>query len=323
MILGTAAYMSPEQARGKPVDKRADIWAFGVVLYEMLTGRQAFHGETITDVLAAVVKTEPEWTALPGATPATIARLIQRCVNKDPRRRMQAIGDARIAIEDVLAGTVEEPLERLVYPGARRWGVFASVAAGIVVLAAALGFTLAELRNGRTRSIEPVNLSIALPQGQSVSVQQTAALAISSDGRRVVYRGSGTNGQQLYLRDLDSFRTTRIPDTQGAESPFFSPDGQWVAFTAQGKLKKVALTGGGAQVICDSIGAYNGGTWDSDGNIYFARASNDGIFRVSAAGGPPQVITRVKVETKEGDNWPQVLPGGKSAAHDHVERKQP
>lgn len=313
VLLGTAAYMSPEQAKGKTVDRRADIWAFGCVLYEMLTGKMAFSGETVTDTLAAVVRAEPEWSVLPSATPARVRVLLQRCLEKDAKQRLQAIGEARIAIDDVFSGA-PQPTSPVLAPvstpfwhrATLGWAVAACLA---VALAAALAIALAVSRNGRTGANEPVSLSIDLPQGQSIQASDIAPLAISPDGKRVVYIGVTSDGPQLYMRELDSFRTTPIAGTQGAINPFFSPDGQWIAFSAGG-LKKVALTGGAVQEVSKAPAPY-GGNWGSDDKIYFTTGPISLVSGVPATGGTPQeVITRE--ETEEGDVWPQLLPGGKA-----------
>ncbi len=308
IILGTAAYMSPEQAQGKRVDRRADIWAFGAVLYEMLSGKRLYAGQTTQETLVKVMTEEPNWKALPADVSAQIQRLVKRCLTKDPKQRLRDIGEARIALENV-TGSVEEGASARA-SGRRRRAVLVAMGTAIVVLAALLGFALGRFRGARASLSHPLSLSIALPQGQSISGFGFAALAISADGKRVVYSAAGPNGQQLYLRDLESFRSTPIAGTQGAYNPFFSPDGEWIAFAAQGQLKKVALTGGAAQVVCDSSGPGYGGAWGLDGNIYFAPSAFLDAFRVSAAGGNPQAIT--KVANEGGASWPDLLPGGKT-----------
>ena len=311
-IVGTLYYMSPEQlqaqATGQEIDGRSDIFSFGLVLYEMLSGKRAFEGSSPASVIAAII--ERPAPSVADVAPPALDRVLQRCLAKDPENRWQSARDLKAALGWAAAPEFGSAVPAAKDTGPRLGRLPWIVAAGIFVLAAALGFTLAGLRNDRAHAIQPVNLSIALPQGQFVSALESAALAISADGKRVVYHGSGPNGYQLYLRDLDSFRTTPMPGTQGALNPFFSPDGQWVAFTGQGKLNKVALTGGAVQVICDSFGANGGGAWDSDGNIYFSTGVLSPAFRVSAAGGPPQAITRM--EGEEGASWPQLLPGGKT-----------
>ena len=248
MILGTAAYMAPEQARGKAVDKRADIWAFGVVLYEMLTGRAAFAGETVTDIIAAVVTRDPDWTALPAATPASIRRLLARCLEKDPKRRLRDIGDVRLEIDETIArgssdarsaesvsGPARAPPARHAArssPG-RCWGPHcgASLAAGL-----AWSGVWPRTRPSESR---PLRVSIVHTEGSEV-----AAPAISPDGRRVAYRARRGDGMPLlWVRDLASGESQPLPGTEDATMPFWSPDSRDLGFFAGAALKRVSAAG--------------------------------------------------------------------------------
>ena len=312
VILGTAAYMSPEQARGKPVDKRADIWAFGCVLFEMLTARRAFEGESISDVLASVLKTEPDWQALPPTTPGTLTRLLRRCLEKDPRRRLQAIGEARVQIEDLLSGSSPDdrvvvsaaatPRLRLVLP----WSV-----AALGLIAATLTIALSTPRRS-TSPAAPLRLSTALGADVSLTVGVGEEESLSPDGSLIVFVAQKTQEQspQLFLRRLAELQATALPGTDGAESPFFSPDGQWVAFFAGGKLKKMAITGGSAVTLCDATNG-RGGTWIEDGTIIFSPAQGGGLVRVSADGGTVEPVTSLAAGELT-HRWPQGLPGGKA-----------
>jgi serine/threonine-protein kinase len=314
VILGTAGYMSPEQAKGKAVDRRADIWAFGCVCYEMLTGRQAFSGETTTEVLAAVVRAEPEWNVLPATTPIAIQKLLRRCLNKEPKQRLRDIGEARITIEETLSGlsevgpplvpglSAEEGAPRQFWRRGLPWAL-----AGVLALAVAALSIADALRAPRSAARPVARLAVTLAPSQRLASQ----VALSPDGSRLAYGVYDGKTSQLYLRQMDRFDARPIPGTEWAVSPFFSPDGQWIAFSADGKLKKVALTGGAPQVICESLAAYYGGHWDADGNIYFAPNVISGIFRVPAAGGTPQALTQ-PASQQVGDSWPQLLPGGKA-----------
>jgi eukaryotic-like serine/threonine-protein kinase len=307
VILGTAAYMSPEQARGKAVDKRTDIWAFGCVLYELLTGKQAFAGETVTEILAAVLKGEPDWQALPATTPTKVRDLLRRCLQKDVNRRARDAGDVRIEIEEALAApnvgsTTAAPATR----GWRQtllWSIASSV--GVAILAAIVVWNL------KPSPPQPVSrVVITLPPGQQLAgLDSGPAVALSPDGTRLAYVARQGGTQQLYLRALDSLEAKPIPGTEGGVSPFFSPDGQWVGFFAGGKLKKVAVSGGAALTLGDAA-LPRGASWGSQGTI--ALATNvSALQQVSDAGGTPQPLTRLE----KGDvsqRWPEFLPGGKA-----------
>lgn len=235
-ILGTAAYMSPEQARGKSVDRRSDVWSFGAVLFEMLTGKMAFQGETISDTLAAVIRAEPDWTLLPSNLPRGIRALLLRCLHKDPRQRLQSIGEARIALDNALAGNdsaAAESSPSVSIPSAQAAKLPRVIlASAIAVLLLAVGFALANFtRRSTAQPTNVVRFSIAPPSGTFFSVYGARTLAISPDGTRLVFRIGTAEGPRLYLRDLHSSEMALIPGTEGAEAPSFSPDGQSVAFT--------------------------------------------------------------------------------------------
>ena len=308
LILGTAAYMSPEQARGKAVDKRSDVWAFGVVLYEMLAGRRLFEGETVSDVLASVLKSEPEWAALPAATPYRLRQLLARCLERDPKRRLRDIGEARLALEP--GATVEPPVAAPV--GARGIAPWLAVAAAILAVAlTALAFVhFRETKASVTRP--PVaRVTIALPPGDLVDQKTTPAVALSPDGTKLAYVGTHENAtRQLFLRFMDGAEAKPIAGTQGAYVPFFSPDGQWIGFFSQGKLKKVPADGGAAQVLCDAPSGL-GADWAADDTIYFMPFNTSGVWKVAASGGTPREVTQLDRSKGEvSHRWPQLLPGG-------------
>jgi serine/threonine protein kinase/Tol biopolymer transport system component len=312
-LIGTAAYMSPEQARGKRVDRRCDVWAFGCVIFELLTGRAAFSGETLSDTLAEVIKEDPDWALLPAGTPARLTELIRRCLQKDPRRRLQAIGDARIELEDTLAltGISDETLPLTAAPRttARRMallgGLTGLLAGGL--LAGAVLFPMLS----RPSVTLPVALSISLPPAQSL-INDSQALAISPDGTQVAFAaGKPGGGSQIWLRRLGEFAVKAVPGTAGGRSPFFSPDGQWLGFFSGHRLEKVALAGGLPQPLCSSTGSGTG-TWAPDGIIYFA-AEVGPLMRVPAVGGTCEQLTGA--EESKGELalvQPQMLPGGES-----------
>jgi len=312
IIVGTAAYMAPEQARGKIVDRRADIWAFGVVLYEMLTGRQAFKGDDISEILATVLKTEPDWHALPADVPASIRRLLRRCLEKDPRKRLSAIGDARLELDE------PEPAAAVVdaRPAPRRRSISLGVAAGLVVLAilATAGiarfFRPAAVSSGAAVTGSP-HLSINLPDGDEVADGGRAPVAVSRDGQRVAYLGARNGQTMVYVRALADPEPKAVPGTEGARSPFFSPDGEWVAFFAQGKLKRAAVAGSSLQVVSDAAPDSRGGTWARDDQIYFAPTNISGIWKVAAAGGTATEVTRMdRAHGEISHRWPSVVPDG-------------
>ncbi len=300
-LLGTAAYMSPEQARGSRLDKRADIWAFGCVLYEMVTGRKAFDGETITDILAAVVGKEPDWAALPAGAPE---RLLRRCLEKDPKRRLRDIGDARMLL-------LEEPQPAPVAMArapARRWGIAPAVAALVAGVAVWL---LKPAPPAPPRAV--VRLEVVLPSGAALRSGGRSTVAFSPTGKHIVFAGSRAGASQLYLRAIDRAEAQPIAGAEGADMPFFSPDGQWIAFFADGKLKKVPITGGPPTVLCDALAPW-GGSWGPDDRILFNPTIGAGLHRVPAAGGKPEIVTIPDLKLGSGAHrWPWVLPGGKAA----------
>jgi serine/threonine-protein kinase len=310
MIVGTAAYMAPEQAKGRPVDKRADIWAFGVVLYEMLTGGRAFDGDDTSEVLATVLKSEPDWHALPPDTPASIRRLLRRCLEKDPRKRLSAIGDARLELEEIEPAPAIASLP--VRPAGRAIGL--PLAAGLVAIAilstaAVMRFLLPPAT--ATAPGSPTRLSIALPEGDEVAEKNFLPLAISPDGTRVVYVGSREGVRRLFLRNLADSDAKPLEGTEGARSPFFSPDGQWIAFFAQGKLKKSAVASGAVQVVTSDVPDPRGGTWAADSTIYYAPTNVIGLWKVPAGGGKQSEVTRLDPERGEvSHRWPEALSDG-------------
>jgi len=315
VIAGTPAYMSPEQAKGRPVDKGSDIWAFGCVLFEMLTGTRAFEGDDALDTMAKVVKLEPPWERLPPTTPPAVRLLLQRCLRKDPRHRLQDAAGVRIEIEDALsapAGSALASSAPAVTQGGplTRWRL--ALAAGAALLAGAViaGLIVWHLKAPPPAASQIVGrLTVPLPPDQEIN-PNFPALAVSPDGTHVVYVAGQRGVLRLHLRPVGNFEGQTLLGTDGALAPFFSPDGQWVGFFADGLLKKVPITGGGAQTVCQAPNAY-GGSWASNGIIYFSPSSFSGLWQVSAQGGTPQPFS--KLENGEiSHRWPQVLPGGKA-----------
>jgi hypothetical protein len=306
-VVGTACYMSPEQARGASVDRRTDVWAFGCVLYEMLSGRRPFDGPTHSDVLVSVLEREPDWSALPEDTPPPVRRLVRRCLQKDVRRRLRDAGDARLELEDAVAAP-EGPAVRPPAPESRRSWV--RTAASLAAAAAIGGALVAVFGRAPVGPAPlPVQFSVTFADGERLGAPDLAAAAMSPDGRLVTYvveRGSAT---QLLLRRLDELAPVPVPATANALSPFFSPDSQWIGFFADGKLKKVPVAGGPAVTICDAGGGF-GATWGDDGTIVFAPEAGSALQRVSGTGGEPARATTLDVARGEfSHRWPEFLPG--------------
>ncbi len=307
IVMGTAPYMSPEQARGLPVDRRTDVWAFGCVLYEMLTGSRAFAGATTTDVLVSVIQHGPDWSRLPRSLSPRIVELLERCLVKDLKDRRRDIGDARYEIERARTGGEPARVAPIATAPRGRWWIPGAFAAGAVAGAAIFALTML-----RTSPPEPqaiVRTSIVLPPDTTLAPSRGAALALSPDGRRLVYAGRSKTGVQLYMRALDRFESIPIAGTSDAVNPFFSPDGRWVAFFAQGKLKKVLVDGGGAPLSLFDAPNARGHAWPSDDTIYVTPANNQPVFRVSAAGGAAAPATQRK-EGELSHRWPTALANG-------------
>jgi Tol biopolymer transport system component len=311
VILGTAAYMSPEQAKGRTAGKRTDIWSFGCVLFEMLAGKRAFQGEDASDTLAAVLRGEPDWTALGDDIPAPIRRLLRRCLEKDPRRRLADISDVRIEIEEALgvASATISPLISVVTK--RRW-VYA-LASVVVALIATTGIATWLLVRALHQTPSVERLAIPLGASQQLAAGLSPVLAPAPDGTRLVYVAARPGSRtQLFLRQLDQFDAAAIAGTEGASAPFFSPDGEWVGFFAGDALQKVAMEGGAPLKICD-VPSMVSASWGHDGTIVFSTAfSGDGLWRVAANGGDPEQLTKPDVAKGELHHaYPQMLPRGK------------
>ena len=317
MILGTVAYMSPEQAKGKTVDRRADIWAFGCVLFEMLTGKPTFEGETTLDVLAAVIHAEPDWTALPAATPPRICKLVRRCLNKNSKQRLQAIGDARIAVEETLSGEPEAGAGLVPTPGQapgpplKPWQRALPWAVAFLCLAVAGVFAIGYFRatSVPTRSVS----SYLLPPEKTTFVfeAKTGTPVLSPDGRKLVFAARNPAGAgRLWVRPLDSLTAQPLEGTEGASFPFWSPDSRYIGYFAQGKLMKIDTSGGPKQTVCDAPNG-RGGTWNTDGRIVFAPERLAGLEQVAASGGTPAPLIPLNRSNQQLTlRWPVFLPDG-------------
>ena len=315
VIIGTASYMSPEQARGKVVDQRSDLWAFGCVLYEMLTGRHAFEGDEVTDVIARIIERDVDFTALPPATPPSIRRLLRRTLEKDRKRRLADPSDARLEIEEALgAAPAEARADGHTGAAAQRPRLMRAlpwaVAGGALLLATAAVVAWAPWRPAPAPALMRLNSEIGL-EG-TLAADQGAAAVPSPDGSLLAFtaQATGTDDVQLYVRRLDQLQSIALAGTTGARNPFFSADGQWIAFFAAGKLQKVAVSGGATVTLCDAPNG-RGGTWTDEGSIIFSPNNSPGtnLLRVSAAGGTAEpFVTLERGEVTQ--RWPQVLPGG-------------
>jgi Tol biopolymer transport system component len=321
IVLGTAAYMAPEQARGRAVDRRADIWAFGVVLYEMLTGRRAFQGPEISDVLAAVLRQDIDWAALPTTTPQRLRRLLERCLDRDAKTRLRDIGEARIEIARLESGTPESlataaaTMPAPPQPGWSRllpWAVASLLGTVLVV-------TLFQWAPWRTAPV-PMQRTLLASIGADASlpVGFGASAILSPDGKTLAFVAQPAGRRSvLFVRKLDQLQATPLAGTDDAASPFFSPDGQWIAFFADGQLKKVSVTGGAPVTLTDAPNG-RGGTWIDDDTIVFTPQSGNGpdtrLKRVSAAGGAAAVFTSLS-KGAVTQRWAQALPGGKGVLY--------
>jgi serine/threonine protein kinase len=313
-ILGTARYMSPEQARGRSVDKRTDIWAFGCVLYEMLSGRPPFGGETTSDAIAGILERAPEWMTLPSSLPAGVRGLLERCLAKDPKQRLRDIGEARFEIEKALALPSAPPVTTHVPAAGRTTARWVAVVAGTAVLSGTAVRMLTPRSSPAQSALWSVSrLAVSPPAGVPLGVD-TARVAVSPDGRSVAYVAGRGRRQQIYLRDLDQFDSIPIPGTEGASNPFFSPDSQWLGFSAPGGLKKVLRSGGTPLTITEAAAIVTWASeprWEADDTILFTPTLGAGIWRVSAAGGTPSAVTTL-ADAELSHRWPQILPGGKT-----------
>ena len=308
VLLGTAAYMSPEQAKGRPADKRADIWAFGCVLYEMLTASRAFEGEDITETLAAVVRGTPDWNLLPQRVPRDIITLLERSLRKDLKTRL---GDASV---------VRFLLERAEEPQTTRTataGIRPALLAGATVLVAALaaGATWLAMRPDPPRPVQPVRFAIVPPSNQTFTLNSSdRVLALSPDGSRLVYAiGEG----QLMVRATDRLDGETLRGIVSARAPFISPNGEWIGFFDGAQIKKVIMTGGPPISLCGYSGTPRGGSWGSDGRIVFATTNpSTGLVSVAQDGGEPVVLTKPDVTKGELDHlFPSVLPNGRGVLY--------
>jgi len=320
-ILGTAAYMSPEQARGRSVDRRADVWAFGCVLYEMVTGRRPFDGSDITETLAAVMRDAPAFDALPPDVPAPVRRLLRRCLEKDPAKRLESLRDARLELDE------PDESAALIAPVARSKSRMPMIVGALLAIPILVFSAYVVGRGSGPTSAPAVHAELSLVPAASLGPPSPwdrphrPALAVTSDGRRIVFVGVTGATTQLYLRSLDARQASAIAGTAGAHTPFLSPDNQWVGFLAEGVIRKVPVAGGPIVAIADLKAIdrvtpsalvqpgtdFYGASWGDDGTIVFGRF-NDGLWQVPASGGTPSRLTTARIG---GHRLPHHLPGGR------------
>ncbi|HEX5217373.1 MAG TPA: protein kinase [Vicinamibacterales bacterium] len=310
MILGTAGYMSPEQAKGRAADRRSDVWAFGCILFEMLAGRRAFEGEDVSDTLANILRGEPDWTALPPNLSPAIRTLIERCLVKDRTRRISDISTAKFLLNEPaslgstaagMSARAREP--RSIRPSQLVAGMIAAAAIGAAVM------WVAGPSPSPSSPAAVARVSVVLPAGAELEDIDIAPFALSPDGSMLAFTAYADGKVMLYQRALAEAEAKVLAGTDGAQMPFFSFDSKWIGFFANGQLKKVAVGGGVLEALCPAQNG-RGGTWGEDGQIYFAQTNRTGIWRIAASGGAPTEFTQLKREAGEvSHRWPQTLPG--------------
>jgi eukaryotic-like serine/threonine-protein kinase len=309
-IFGTPAYMAPEQASGMPLDRRTDIWSFGVVLFEMLSGRRMFAQSTSAAVVVAVVREEPHWRDLPAETPVAIHELLKRCLDKDPKQRLRDIGEARIAIERAQSGEAAGPARAAAASQGKGWMLVAMALSILVCALVAWALTSGWFRS-RPIPLGAAQLQLAFPEGTGSWPDPYSPNSVPSpDGKRIAFIAVSQGRNYLWVQAFDSTTAQRIDNTEGAFFPIWAPDGKSIAFFAGGKLKRISVAGGTPWVLC-SAGGYGGGAWSSVGVILFSEGAM-GLMRVAEAGGDPTPVTRADPLLGERDHgWPQFLPDGK------------
>jgi serine/threonine-protein kinase len=323
IVLGTAPYMSPEQARGKPVDRRADIWALGCILFELAAGQRAFDGASMTDTMAAILTRDPEWSRVPATVPPALTALIGRCLRKDARQRVQSAGDVRVALEEcahapaAASPSVSGPR---VGPG---WVALAGVA-GVLVGAWAWAFLSQPAATAPGMALPPVRAVLELPADAPLWLDDGESVAFSRDGRLMAWIGGAGAVRRVFVRPVDAMEATPVGGTEGATNPFFSPDGQWIGFFSAGALKKIPITGGSATTLAPAGEATRGAAWGDDNTIVFSPSVDTPLRRVPAAGGSATDVTKLPLLGADSHRYPAWVPGRQALLYTlRVERSTP
>jgi eukaryotic-like serine/threonine-protein kinase len=303
MILGTAAYMSPEQAKGRPIDRRADIWAFGAVLFEMLTGQRAFAGEDVSDTLANVLKTDPAWERLPADVPARVRQVLRSCLQRDPKQRLGDLQSVRLALEGAFETAASSSTPTTTTSSRRRWPLLAALAVAAAMIAA---MAMPTLRHLRETPPPEMRVEITTPASDA-----PLHFALSPDGRHIVYVASDDGPSRLWLRQLDQTEAKPLAGTEGAINPFWSPDSRSIGFSTRTTLSRLDIAGGVPQFLANLVGTVTGGSWNADGTILFMREAGGPLMRIAAAGGEPAAVTQVEAPRQTGLRLPQFLPDGR------------
>ncbi len=293
ILLGTAAYMSPEQARAEVVDERADIWAFGCVLFEMLTGTRAFPGRTAAEVLGNIVEREPAFSLLPENTPASIRRLLRRSLEKQLPRRLSCMRDAILELDDATLPALE--------PAVRRPPSVAAFVAAIAAIGIVAALVLQTMRRPEPVPQPVARFAVPLPPGDRPAIGLQPVVALSPDGRTLVYAAQRGDTTALFRRDLATLEPSLVAGTEGGTSPFFSPDGRWLGFVANGELKRISMAGGPAETIAPAAGEVTA-AWMADDAIVFSTTATRVLHRVPASGGTPAALTTLNLAQGRSDS---------------------
>ena len=308
VVLGTAPYMSPEQARGKPVDRRTDVWALGCILYELATGQRAFDGGSTTDTMAAILTREPDWSRVPATIPPALTSLIGRCLRKDSRQRVQSAGDVRVALEECERVPLG-PASSVSRSRGRPLSLVLAGAAGVFVGAAAWALFMKAPTGATETALPPVRAVLELPPEAPLWLGDGESVAFSRDGRLLAWVGGKGAARRIFIRSIDGIEAAPVPGTEGATNPFFSADGQWIGFFTIGALKKIPIAGGSATLLAAAGEVARGAAWGDDNTIVFSPSVDSPLLRVPASGGKPTALTKLSALKANSHRFPAWVPG--------------